>query len=346
MHFGAIRTVLDAIPIAAAFVDADERVRVANRACSGVLGPAPEGRTCSALLRHPEFLGGLEASLSGEKAHSKRLILTAGGNETHLTVTFTPMMADSGKGVLVAFEDLSPIEQAGAMRRDFVANVSHELRTPLTALIGFIETLRGAARDDPAARDRFLGIMEREAGRMIRLVSDLLSLSRVEAEERRRPANEVDIVALVKTLLVSHREPAKSGGIELRLDIADGPIRLRADPDQLTQVFHNLVENAIKYGGGGKEVTIRVSEIDREPVLRGAAVQVEVIDRGEGIDPLHLPRLTERFYRVDTHRSREQGGTGLGLAIVKHIVNRHRGRLKIESEPGKGSRFIVILPKT
>ncbi|MGB3316996.1 MAG: ATP-binding protein [Albidovulum sp.] len=346
MQLDAMRTVLDALPIAVAFVDADERVRIANRACAAILGPAPEGRTCSALLRHPEFLGGLEASLSGDKTHVKRLILTAGGNETHLTVTFTPMITTTVKGVLVAFEDLTPIEQAGVMRRDFVANVSHELRTPLTALVGFIETLRGAARDDPAARDRFLGIMEREAGRMIRLVSDLLSLSRVEAEERRRPANEVDIAVLLKTLLESHRETAASGGIDLRLEMAEGPVRLRADGDQLTQVFHNLVENAIKYGGGGKEVMIRVTELQHEPVLKGAAIQVEVIDRGEGIGPLHLPRLTERFYRVDTHRSREQGGTGLGLAIVKHIVNRHRGRLKIESEPGKGSKFIIILPKT
>lgn len=345
MQLNAMRTVLDALPIAVAFVDTDERVLIANRAAASILGPTPEGRRCSALLRHPEFLGGLEAALNGKVQDAKRLTLIAGGSETHLAVTFTPMESDVGQGVLVAFEDLTPIEQAGAMRRDFVANVSHELRTPLTALVGFIETLRGAARDDAAARDRFLGIMEREAGRMIRLVSDLLSLSRVEAEERRRPADEVDIAALLKTTLVSHRDAATTGGIRVRLEMAEGPVRLRADADQLTQVFHNLVENAIKYGGAGKEVTVRVSEIEREPVLKGPAVQVEVIDRGEGIDPLHLPRLTERFYRVDTHRSREQGGTGLGLAIVKHIVNRHRGRLRIESEPGKGSRFIVILPK-
>ncbi len=130
----------------------------------------------------------------------------------------------------------------------------------------------------------------------------------------------------------------------LRLEPSPGPVKLRADADQLTQVFHNLIENALKYGASGKEITVRVSRIEREPVLRGPAVQVEVIDRGEGIDPLHLPRLTERFYRVDTHRSREKGGTGLGLAIVKHIVKRHRGRLRIESDLGKGSRFMVILP--
>jgi two-component system phosphate regulon sensor histidine kinase PhoR len=188
--------------------------------------------------------------------------------------------------------------------------------------------------------------MEREAGRMIRLVNDLLSLSRVEAEERRRPVKAVDILALLRTALVTQQEAAKAGGIALTLTADSDVVNLPGDADQLTQVFHNLLENAMKYGGSGKEVTVRVSEIEREPVLKGPAVQVEVVDRGEGIDPLHLPRLTERFYRVDTHRSREQGGTGLGLAIVKHIVNRHRGRLRIDSELGKGSRFIVILPKS
>ena len=248
-------------------------------------------------------------------------------------------------GVIVVFHDLTRTKQLERTRQEFVANVSHELRTPLAALVGFIETLRGTARDDPAARDRFLGIMEREAGRMIRLVNDLLSLSRVEAEERRRPDTSVDVIAVLRTALASHRDPARQAGVDLVLDAEEESVAVRADADQLAQVFHNLVENAIKYGGAGHLVTVRVRRIAREPVLRGPAVQIDVIDRGEGIDPLHLPRLTERFYRVDSDRSRAKGGTGLGLAIVKHIVNRHRGRFRIESEVGKGSRFIVILPK-
>jgi len=180
---------------------------------------------------------------------------------------------------------------------------------------------------------------------MIRLVNDLLSLSRVEAEERRRPSDEVELTAIVRSVLATLRPQATEAGVTLNLAGDAGPIALRADADQITQVLQNLVENAVKYGGSGREVTVRLSRIEREPVLRGPAVQIEVIDRGEGIAAIHLPRLTERFYRIDTHRSREKGGTGLGLAIVKHIVNRHRGRLRIESERGKGSNFIVILPR-
>ncbi len=346
MQAAEMRDFLEAVPMALVLVAADQRVVAANQAATDLFGLPLEGRTCSAFLRHPDFLNGIEACLVDGERRTARIVLSATGpaSETHLALTFTPVPVGVGRGALIAFEDLSALEHAVAMRRDFVANVSHELRTPLTALVGFIETLRGAARDDPAARERFLGIMEREAGRMIRLVNDLLSLSRVEAEERRRPADQVDIVALLRSALATHRDQAAAAGIDLRLEAGQGPVRLRADADQLTQVFHNLVENALKYGGAGKEVVVRVSEVEREPVLRGPAVQVEVIDRGEGIDPLHLPRLTERFYRVDSDRSREKGGTGLGLAIVKHIVNRHRGRFRIESEVGKGSRFMVILP--
>jgi two-component system, OmpR family, phosphate regulon sensor histidine kinase PhoR len=233
---------------------------------------------------------------------------------------------------------------AAAIRRDFVANVSHELRTPLTALLGFIETLKGAARDDPAARERFLNIMEREAERMNRLVQDLLSLSRVEAEERVRPTERVDIVAHLGSAVAALRPMAEGAGVALQVTGEAGPLMIAADADQMTQVFHNLIENAVKYGGAGKLVTIAVSREERDLSLRGPAVRIDVIDKGEGIDPLHLPRLTERFYRVDSHRSRERGGTGLGLAIVKHIVNRHRGRFRVESVKGQGSTFSVILP--
>lgn len=344
MQTAEIRAILQAVPMALMLVDADQRVLAANPAAAALFGQPLEGRPCAAVLRHPDFLDGLDSALAGGQGAEARIVLSGVTGETHLSVTFTPLATGEGGAVLIAFDDLSPHARAEAMRRDFVANVSHELRTPLTALVGFVETLRGPARDDPAARERFLGIMEREAGRMIRLVNDLLSLSRVEAEERRRPEASVDVIAVLRTTLASHREPARAAGVELALDAPEPSVAVRADPDQLAQVFHNLVENAIKYGAAGQRVTVRVRPIAREPVLRGPAVQVEVIDRGEGIDPLHLPRLTERFYRVDGDRSRATGGTGLGLAIVKHIVNRHRGRFRIESEPGKGSRFIVILP--
>lgn len=344
MQTRQVKDILDAVPMAVLLVGYDQRIIAANDAAAHLLGPALEGRACTAILRHPDFLNGLESGLAAGRKGTARVLMPGSVRDTHLAVTFSPVRIETGAGLLISFEDLTAFEQAGAMRRDFVANVSHELRTPLTALVGFIETLRGAARDDPEARERFLTIMERESGRMIRLVNDLLSLSRVEAEERRRPSGQVDLMALLRAAIATHRDLAQSAGVRLILETVSDGIMLRADADQLTQVFHNLIENAMKYGASGKLITVRVALLEREPVLRGPAVQVEVIDRGEGIDPLHLPRLTERFYRVDTGRSREKGGTGLGLAIVKHIVSRHRGRFRIESEIGKGSKFIVILP--
>ena len=340
-------SLISALPVPVLMISANERVHIANPAAEALFGPGLEGRNPSAFLRHPVFMGALEGALGYGRPAVVRLMLPGkGSGETSLSVNLMPVPdLDGRRGVLVTFEDLTALDTAEAMRRDFVANVSHELRTPLTALMGFIETLKGAARDDTVARDRFLGIMEREAGRMIRLINDLLSLSRVEAEERRRPDEPVEIIGLLKSVVAALRPRADSAGVALVLDGMPGPVTIPGDPDQLAQVFHNLVENAVKYAAAGREVTLRVSRVEREPVLRGAAVQVDVIDKGEGIDPLHLPRLTERFYRVDTHRSREQGGTGLGLAIVKHIVSRHRGRFRIDSEIGKGSRFRVLLPE-
>ncbi len=340
----ALQSMIEAIPSPILVIGEGQRVRAANAAAQALFGTAIVGRPSTSALRHPAFLDGLDLALVGGRGSQVRLALNGASGESLMRVHFSPQDLGSGRVAVAMFEDLTPLEHAESMRRDFVANVSHELRTPLTALVGFIETLRGAAREDPAARERFLGIMEREAARMIRLVNDLLSLSRVEAEERRRPSDSVDIVAILRSAVAMQRQQDAAAGVDLRLEGEPGPIQIPGDADQLTQVFHNLIENALKYGASGGEVVVRVSRLAHEPVLRGPAVQVEVIDRGDGIDPIHLPRLTERFYRVDTHRSREKGGTGLGLAIVKHIVARHRGRLKIESDVGKGSNFIVMLP--
>jgi two-component system phosphate regulon sensor histidine kinase PhoR len=255
--------------------------------------------------------------------------------------------------LLLHFTDITHLREAEEMRRDFVANVSHELRTPLTAVLGFIETLRGAAKDDPAARDRFLSIMEDEARRMNRLVSDLLSLSRVESEERMRPSDLVDIGAVLKGTVAAMRPTAELSGNEIVLTSAIGSDAegaearglIQGDRDQLMQVFLNLTENALKYGGPDRQVDLKLTREEGTGSLKGKVIRVDVTDRGDGVDPQHVPRLTERFYRVDTHRSRAMGGTGLGLAIVKHIVNRHRGRLRITSEKGKGSTFSVLFPE-
>jgi two-component system, OmpR family, phosphate regulon sensor histidine kinase PhoR len=243
--------------------------------------------------------------------------------------------------VLMTFHDLTPLRRVEEMRADFVANASHELRTPLAALSGFIETLQGSARDDAKARERFLAIMQEQAKRMARLIDDLLSLSRIELNAHRRPDTPVDLIPIVRQVADGLETLARDRGVGVHVEAASA-LKVPGDRDELVRVFENLVENALKYGAAGKRVDITVSRgetPDGDPEAR-----IGVRDYGPGIAPEHVPRLTERFYRVDVRESRAQGGTGLGLALVKHILNRHHGRLSIESTPGAGATFTVFLP--
>lgn len=333
---------LNALPIPALWVNVAGRIEAINPPAQTIFGDATVGRHYITVLRQPGLLDAIEEAVRTQKTTTTEYLTTEAERDITLKATCAPV--EENNGILVSFEDRTDMEEAGQMRRDFVANVSHELRTPLTALLGFMETLRGAARDDPAARDRFLGIMQHEAHRMNRLVGDLLSLGKVEAEARMRPTAEVDFAAIIDTVLGTLRPLSDEHGVRVSSQGLDGEMRLPGDTDQLAQVVTNLVENAVKYARKGSEVTLRLSRDQHHPMLRQSAVILEVSDQGEGIDAVHLPRLTERFYRIDDHRSREVGGTGLGLAIVKHIVNRHRGRLRIKSEKGQGSVFTVILP--
>lgn len=345
MHSDDIRSLIDAVPLPAVLIGTDERIAAANRRAAALLGSGLEGRHFITVLRQPTVLDAIEASLRDGAPRTIRYLSREGAQDTTYAVSCALVGAAAGAGLLVCFEDITHVEQAGQMRRDFVANVSHELRSPLTALLGFIETLRGPARGDDAAIDRFLGTMQFEAERMERLVRDLLSLSRVEGEERQRPTDPVDLAGMVTAVVNTLRPLADDSRVTLRSDLPGDRLLVPGDGDQLRQVCINLVENAIKYGGPGKSVHVRLATADHEPALRGPAVVLAVRDEGPGIDPVHIPRLTERFYRVDSHRSREMGGTGLGLAIVKHIVGRHRGRLRIDSTPGRGSEFRVMLPR-
>ncbi|MGA0539011.1 ATP-binding protein [Neotabrizicola sp. VNH66] len=340
MERDAAAEVLDGIPLPAFIVDADERIAAKNAAARGVLSEQPIGRKLALALRAPDLLSAVAEVLAEGGRREVPLRLTDDGQ---YRVAVSALEAAGGRRVLCVLRDITSEAQSEAIRRDFVANVSHELRTPLTAMMGFIETLRGPARDDAAARGRFLEIMDREAGRMNRLVRDLLHLSRVESEERVRPRDPVDLSGVLRGAAATVRPAAEDKESRIVISGADGAIFVPGDADQLMQVFLNLVENAVKYGARGQEVRVSVS---RENTSRGPSIRVDVADTGEGIDPIHLPRLTERFYRVDTHRSRAEGGTGLGLAIVKHIVNRHRGWLRIDSKRGEGSVFSVILPET
>ncbi|OCX62273.1 two-component sensor histidine kinase [Thioclava sp. SK-1] len=349
MTLSATISILQAVPSPILIIDPDERVVQCNGAARTLFGGDVTGRAFVTVLRQPAIGLILEAALVQNRSDQSEVRIAPGKREMIAMITATPLAPEPGGlvpkgGALLSFQDVTDQREAEAIRRDFVANVSHELRTPLTALSGFIETLRGAARDDPKARDRFLAIMEREAQRMNRLVDDLLSLSRVESEERRRPTEKIDLSAVLKGAMQALSPVAQAQKVELLREGKQGTLPVVGDPDQLTQVFTNLIENGIKYGGAGGVLRLRVDPIDREPVLGGAAWRVTVEDEGDGIDEIHLPRLTERFYRVDTHRSREQGGTGLGLAIVKHIISRHRGRMRVESKKGEGTRFIILLP--
>ncbi len=330
--------ILDTIPDPLLLIDAERRITRANRAARELAGFDLAGHDLAAGLRHPELAGATDRVLAGEGGQWVEITMPV-PVERSFAVRIEPLGEDSADAAVIAFHDLTLLHQSERMRADFVANVSHELRTPLASLTGYVETLRGAARDDEAAREKFLAIMDEQARRMGRLVDDLLSLSRIEMQEHTRPDEPVALRPLLEAVIDSLNPQAKKQRKqEVSLAIPADPGPVAADRAQLAEVFENLIGNAIKYGseGGGVRVEVAV-----EP--HGMAA-ISVRDEGEGIAAEHIPRLTERFYRVDAARSRESGGTGLGLAIVKHIVSRHRGRLTITSTPGEGSCFTVILP--
>lgn len=335
-----IAAVLHALPMPVLLIGPDDRVRAANPPIQAILGSDLVGKHHITAIRQPGVIDAIATIRRDGGQIITRFVGREGGRDT----TFRVSLAETEGDIVLSFEDQTAAEDAGKMRRDFVANVSHELRTPLTALLGFIETLSGAARDDPNARDRFLKIMADQANRMTRLVDDLLSLSRVEEDERVRPREYVDLGALLSSVIKGLEPQATAADVTVQLDLLGSDDKVPGDAGQLTQVFTNLIENSIKYGASGQEVTVTLAPKKMHKRLRGEGVEISVSDKGEGIASHHLARLTERFYRVDNHRSREVGGTGLGLAIVKHIVNRHRGRLMIESELGIGTTASVTLP--
>ena len=339
----ALEALLSAIPSPALAIDGSEYIVAANADALTVIGSGVQDRHYVTILRQPALLDAIETTLRDGQPRMALYLSNDGAQDTTYRVSCRAIESEDA-AVLLVFEDMTSMETASQMRRDFVANVSHELRTPLTALMGFIETLQGPARNDIKAAGRFLEIMMGEAERMNRLVGDLISLNRVESDERVRPKDEVIVNDVLDSTLGALAHIAGNANVALEKEWEATAVKVPGDADQLKQVFTNLIENAIKYGGSGGKVTVRVTESDRDPALRGPGVRIEIVDYGAGIDPVHLPRLTERFYRADQHRSRALGGTGLGLAIVKHIINRHRGRLRVDSKLGKGSNFSVVLP--
>jgi two-component system phosphate regulon sensor histidine kinase PhoR len=299
-----------------------------------------------AVLRHPGVRGAIDRALATNRAQTADVLLRAPVSRDLLAtvVPMDPPLADGGQAVVV-LSDRTRERVVERMRADFVANVSHELRTPLASLIGFVETLQGPAADDPPAQQRFLEIMAEQGARMNRLIDDLLSLSRIELTEHQVPSEPLDLAGLVHGMVAGFEPRLAERNVRLAMRIDDVLPPVAGDADQMAQVLQNLLDNGLKYGRDGGILSLEVTAAppgNRWPSRRGIVLAVS--DQGAGIPREHLPRLTERFYRVDKGRSRAVGGTGLGLAIVKHIVNRHRGQLLIESEVGKGTTVSVWLP--
>jgi two-component system phosphate regulon sensor histidine kinase PhoR len=329
-------------------VDSQRRIRFLNTAAEDLLGPDLVGRDLASALRPPDLLEAVEEAFDG--SDQSQLWFTLPGKveryfAAHSAALQTPDTDD--KTVVIALYDLTVAKRAEKLRADFIANASHELRTPLASLSGFIETLQGPAREDEAARERFLQVMQEQAARMGRLIEDLLALSRIELQEHTPPTDRVSIGEILRRVGQELSYKAEGKSMELVLDFTHLPPMV-GDDDDLTRVFQNLVDNAIKYGEPGTRVVIAAAVAptggSEDRALGRPGLMIQVKNQGEGITQDQIPRLTERFYRVNTAKSRELGGTGLGLAIVKHIVNRHKGILRIESTPGESTTVTCLFP--
>jgi two-component system, OmpR family, phosphate regulon sensor histidine kinase PhoR len=341
-----LESVISGLPDAVLALSRQGRVLAFNAQAAQLAPGLRRGGLALVAIRIPALADAIQQA--GETGQPQRVEFSERVPERWLEAFVIPISsrgaADTGEpdSLLVTFHDLTPMRRTEEMRADFVANASHELRTPLAALSGFIDTLQGPARDDTAARERFLQIMQAQANRMARLIDDLLSLSRIELRAHMLPDTPVDLVPIVRQVADGLQTLARDREVEIQVHAPPAPLIVLGDRDELIRVFENLIENALKYGASGKRVEIDFSRVEKDD--GEDETRVAVRDYGPGIAPEHLPRLTERFYRVDVAESRAQGGTGLGLALAKHILNRHRGWLSIASNPGQGATFTVHLP--
>lgn len=319
-------------------VDGERRITMANTAAIRFLGDNLVGRNLGDLLSYKDIMQEFRSCIDTNGP----VEFVSGTSRDHIRqfrVRMHPVEADM---VAILLMDMTLLHNLEKVRRDFVANVSHELRSPLTSLIGFIETMQASPDLDAAAQRRFLRIMDEESKRMSRLINDLMSLSRVETDEHIPPTEIMYVDSVAKSVIASLADRAERAGCSIlfsdqRKSRVEG-VRIQGETDEIMEVFHNLLDNAIKYGHRGRDVFVRMAENNQGMII------FDVVNIGDGIPEKYIPRLTERFFRVDKGRSRQMGGTGLGLAIVKHIINRHRGYLNIKSEPGGETVFSVALP--
>lgn len=348
---------IEALPEPIIILDRNHQILFSNKAAQTVFGVKRQGQDITAQFRTPELS---EALLQLARSRESQVIqlFERVPIERHFKVRLSwiePLKNNqkekvSGQAaIMVHFNDLTEQERLNRMRSDFIANASHELRTPLASLLGFIDTLQGAAKDDPAAREKFLTVMAAQGQRMTRLIDDLLSLSRIEMNAHRRPDRKVKLLPIIANTIDILQPLAEAQGLEIILEAEEETYELIGNRDELAQVFQNLIQNAIKYGkplnSDDGVIRVRVRAGQGHYGQQKPRIRVEVEDEGIGIDPIHIPRLTERFYRVDVQQSKEKGGTGLGLAIAKHIITNHRGELKIKSRLGEGATFTVLLPR-
>jgi two-component system, OmpR family, phosphate regulon sensor histidine kinase PhoR len=343
----AVSAVVAGMPDPAVLLDRAGRVIHLNAAAAQLAPALRKNELAQFALRSPEIVTALrEAIATSEPRRATYLDHAPVERWMELIITPVPVPTIFGgvdKCMLMTFHDQTPLRRVEEMRADFVANASHELRTPLAALSGFIDTLQGPAKDDVKARERFLSIMHAQATRMARLIDDLLSLSRVELSAHVRPDTTVDIVPIIRQVADGLEPLARERQVEVEIALPETQVLIAGDREELLRLFENLIENALKYGASGGKVIVSLnSALSAEGTPE---TRVMVRDFGPGIAPEHLPRLTERFYRVDVGDSRSQGGTGLGLSLVKHILNRHRGRLLIESVPRHGATFTACFPQ-
>jgi two-component system phosphate regulon sensor histidine kinase PhoR len=341
-----IESLIGGLPSPAIVLDRDGRVIAFNAPASAIAPALRRGEPALITLRMPELVDAIRRATAGRTPQRVEFFERV-PHDRWFEAFVTPVTLANAPDVrsdilLMTFNDLTPLRRVEEMRADFIANASHELRTPLAALLGFIETLQGPAKDDVAARAKFLAIMQGQATRMARLIDDLLSLSRIELNAHLPPNTAVDLAPIVRQVADGLQTLARDRDVAIKVAAPPDALIVLGDRDELIRALENLVENALKYGAAGKRVDITLA---RGQTRAGTPeVRLAVRDFGPGIAPEHLPRLTERFYRVDVADSRAQGGTGLGLALVKHVLNRHGGRLNIESTPGEGATFTMHLP--
>lgn len=349
LQMGPGRTLLHRMPAPLLVISEEERFTYANPAAEKILPAVRPGAHFATVIRAPAFVEAIEEILRDHEDISFTFSQVRGRErfyEARASYLPASAAADFGDGaqVIVQIEDRTRDKALLQTRSDFVANASHELRTPLASILGYIETLQGHAKDDPEARELFLGIMMNQAGRMQRLVDDLMSLSRIEMNAHVRPEDRIDLYSTAHEAAAAMFPQATRADVLLQIELPrEGEqAMVFGDHDQLTQVVTNLIDNAIKYGGSGQKVRVVAAESDpRYPRHYG----VSVIDQGPGIAREHIPRLTERFFRVNAKQSKDMGGTGLGLAITKHILSRHHGAIDIRSKQGHGSCFTLWIPQ-